>query len=251
MIVKAMIPIRDQNPTYRIPYVTYTLIAINVIVFVFVQTPIMSGLANGNEGPWLRFADQWTIIPAQLVDSPMSEFFTVFSAMFLHGSFLHLGSNMLYLWIFGDNIEDKMGHFRYLLFYLACGIVATLAQVMFDPNSTIPNVGASGAIAGVLGGYFLLFPMINVVTMVPILFFRMIQLPALVVLGLWFAMQLFSGWSQIAGSSGGGGGVAFWAHIGGFVAGVLLIRIMGNTPELNRAQVEYFDREEERWKSKG
>lgn len=245
-----MIPIRDQNPTYRIPYVTYTLIAINVIVFVLFQFPILSGLSQGNEGPWLQFADQWTIIPAQLVNSPLSEFFTVFSAMFLHGGFMHLGSNMLYLWIFGDNIEDKMGHIPYLFFYLACGIFATLAQVMYDPSSTIPNVGASGAIAGVLGGYFLLFPMINVVTMVPILLFRMIQLPAIAVLGLWFAMQLLPGIQQI-GANNSGGGVAFWAHIGGFVAGVLLIRIMGNTPQLNRAQVEYFDKEEDRWRSNG
>ncbi len=244
-----MIPIRDENPRYRIPYVTYTLIAINVLVFFFVQSPIMGAMAQGNEGPWLSFADQWTIIPAQLVANPLGEFVTVFSAMFLHGGIMHLGSNMLYLWIFGDNIEDKMGHFPYLLFYLACGIAATLVQVFYDPNSTIPNIGASGAIAGVLGGYFLLFPMINVVTMVPILFFRMIQIPALVVLGLWFVMQLLPGLQQI-GAGNSGGGVAFWAHIGGFVAGVLLIRIMGSTPQLSRAQVEYFDREEPRWRER-
>ena len=240
-----MIPIKDLNPTInRIPYVTYTIIAINVIVFFVVQFPIITGQ---DQAAWLSFANQWTLIPAQLLDNPWGEFFTIFSAMFLHGGIMHLGSNMLYLWIFGDNIEDKMGHFRFLLFYLICGIGATLAQVMFDPSSTIPNVGASGAIAGVLGGYFLLFPMINVVTMVPILLFRMIQIPAVAVLGLWFAMNLFSGWNQIV-STNGDQSVAFWAHIGGFVAGVLLIRIMGDTRQMNQAQIEYFDREEQRWR---
>ena len=231
-----MIPIRDHNRSHITPYVTIGIIALNVIAFLFEL-----GALNSAER-WPSFADMWTIIPAQLVANPIAELFTVFTAMFLHGSIAHLGGNMLYLWIFGDNIENRLGHFRFLIFYLVCGIVATLAQVYIDPTSTIPNVGASGAIAGVLGGYFLLFPMASVTTVVPILFFRSIRLPAVLVLGFWFLLQFWSGWQELGVLNDGGGGVAFWAHIGGFVAGVLLVKLFGNTQELDRAQEEYFHR---------
>ncbi len=232
-----MIPIRDHNRTHTTPYVTIGLIALNVIAFM-----LEFGFLNSRE-LWPAFADTWTIIPAQLVANPVGEFFTVFTAMFLHGSIMHLGGNMLYLWIFGDNIENRMGHVKFLIFYLVCGIIATFAQVYIDPASTVPNVGASGAIAGVLGGYFLLFPMASVSTIVPILLFRTIRLPAVLVLGFWFLLQFWSGWQSI-GVSSNGGGVAFWAHIGGFVAGVLLVKVFGNTRELDAASIDYFERYE-------
>lgn len=227
-----MIPIQDINPRRRQPIVTVALIALNIIAFI-----IQFRYLSSNE-LWRPFADTWAIIPRQLVTSPLAEAFTVFSAMFLHGGIAHLGGNMLYLWIFGDNIEDKMGHVRFLVFYLVCGIAATLAQVYIDPSSNIPNIGASGAIAGVLGGYFLLFPMAKVNTMIPILFFRRIQLPAVLVLGAWFALQLLPGYASLGSISEGG--VAYWAHIGGFVAGVLLVKLFGNTKELDSVQMDYF-----------
>ncbi|HFC11279.1 MAG TPA: rhomboid family intramembrane serine protease [Anaerolineae bacterium] len=226
-----MIPIRDHNRTQGTPVVTIALIALNVIAFFF-------EFGYLNNELWPAFADKWTIIPAQIVANPVSEFFTVFTAMFLHGGIAHLGGNMLYLWIFGDNIEYRLGHVRFLIFYLVCGIVATLAQIYIDPTSQVPNIGASGAIAGVLGGYFLLFPMTQVTTLIPVIF-RSIRLPAILVLGFWFLLQFWSGWSSL-GVGGEGGGVAFWAHIGGFVAGVLLVKIFGNTSKLNAAQIDYF-----------
>ncbi len=231
-----MIPMKDLNPRkrHKTPYVTIALVVINVIVFFF--EPLNS------ESAFRIFADRWALIPAQLLNEPLSEFMTIFSAMFLHGGLLHLGSNMLYLWIFGDNIEDRLGHVRYLIFYLLCGLVAAVAQIMIDPNSTVPNIGASGAVAGVLGAYFLLFPAAKVVTMVPILLFRRFQLPAWILLGLWFGSQLLSGFSQL-GVKTQGGGVAFWAHIGGFVAGVLLVKLIGNTYKLADEQIEYLEKE--------
>ncbi len=227
-----MFPIRDHNPRRSTPWVNHILIAVNIIVFFFELSPL------SNPELWRPFADRWTVIPAQLVAMPGAEFYTIFTAMFLHGSFGHLFGNMLYLWIFGDNIEDQMGHFRYLCFYLLCGFLATAAQVATNPDSQIPNVGASGAIAGVLGGYFLMFPMVRVTA---ILFYRSVQVPAIIVLGLWFAMQLFSGWSTFGLEDGG---VAFWAHIGGFVAGVLLVRIVGRTRRMSEAQIAYLERTE-------
>ena len=150
---------------------------------------------------------------------------------------MHIGGNMLYLWIFGDNIEDKLGRGRFLIFYLLCGVIAALAHVMIDPDSPIPTIGASGAVAGVLGGYLLLYPMVRVTTMIPILLFRRFEIPAWILLGLWFAMQLFSGVSQSAESAG----VAFWAHIGGFAAGFMLVRLIGPTREMNKEQMVYLD----------
>lgn len=213
-----MIPIQDLNPRTRTPYVTIGLILINVLAFFYELS-----LGDGIE----QFFDIFAVIPSQLLDRFGAEAFTPFTAMFLHGGWAHLLGNMLYLWVFGDNIEDRMGHTRFLIFYLLCGLIATAAQVYVSPNSSVPNIGASGAIAGVLGGYLLVYPLVRVSTLVPILFFRRIQLPAVVVLGFWFLLQLFQGWSDLGGVKGDVGGVAYWAHIGGFVAGVALVFLFG------------------------
>jgi membrane associated rhomboid family serine protease len=170
----------------------------------------------------MAFFDQWAIIPSQLTTNFAPEAITLLSAMFLHGSWLHLGGNMLYLWIFGDNIEDRMGKARYIIFYLLGGLVASAAQIIIDPNSVIPNVGASGAIAGVLGGYLILYPKARILTLV-IRF--MTQVPAFVVLGFWFVLQLFQGVGSLGVMTDAQqGGVAFFAHIGGFVAGMILVK---------------------------
>lgn len=232
-----MIPIKDHNPRHLTPYVTFTLIGLNVIAF-FLQAGALL-----DPELWFPFANTWALIPAQLLASPVLEGFTVFTSMFLHGGLLHIGGNMLYLWIFGDNIEDSLGHGRFLFFYLLCGVVAALAHVYVDPNSNIPTIGASGAVAGVLGGYFLLFPLAKVRTLVPILLFRRFNIPAWILLGFWFAMQVFSGWGQV--STGEEAGVAFWAHVGGFVAGVLFVKMIGNTRRLNERQIAYLEREME------
>ncbi|MFK7800894.1 MAG: rhomboid family intramembrane serine protease [Anaerolineae bacterium] len=230
-----MIPIKDQNPTHRYPAVTVTLIALNAIAFILQFSALQS-----NE-LWVPFANRWALVPGQLTNAFGAEFYTIFSSMFLHGSFMHIAGNMLYLWIFGDNIEDKLGRGRFVIFYLACGIIAALAHVMIDPDSNIPTIGASGAVAGVLGGYLLLYPMVSVTTVIPIFLFRRVQIPAWILLGFWFAMELFNGFTQSAESAG----VAFWAHIGGFAAGFLLIRLVGPTHEMNQEQIAYLARLEE------
>ena len=155
----------------------------------------------------------------------------MFVSMFLHGSFLHIGANMLYLWIFGDNIEDRLGHVRYTIFYFLCGIIATLTHAIANPSSTVPAIGASGAIAGVLGAYLILFPKARVTTLIPIFFFVTIrEIPAVILLGLWFVLQLFSGVGSLGVRDAQDlGGVAYFAHIGGFVSGIILIVLMGGT----------------------
>jgi rhomboid family protein len=203
-----MFPIGDDNSARRsVPYVTYALIAINVLVF-FLE------LQNGD-----TFIQEWAFIPARFSADPTANLPTVFSAMFMHGGWLHLGGNMLYLWIFGDNVEDRFGHVKYLFFYLLAGIAATFAQYFMMPEATVPNVGASGAIAGVLGAYILMFPRarINV-----LLGRSVVAMPALVVLGFWIALQLVSGVGTIARTDADVGGVAYMAHVGGFVAGFLM-----------------------------
>ena len=230
-----MIPIQDQNPRHRFPAVTVTLIVLNFLAFL-AQFPALQNLEL-----WIPFANRWALIPDQLTSALGAEFYTIFTSMFLHGSVMHILGNMLYLWIFGDNIEDKLGRGRFIIFYLTCGVIAALAHVMIDPDSMVPTIGASGAVAGVLGGYLLLFPMVRVTTMIPILLFRRFQIPAWILLGLWFVMQLFSGVSQSAETAG----VAFWAHIGGFAAGFLLVRLIGSTHQLNEEQMAYLARIEE------
>ena len=211
-----MIPLRDANPTHKTPVVTITLIVLNVLIYGY------EWLISSEPSQMLAFFDQWAIIPVQLMNNFAPEAITLFSAMFLHGSWLHLGGNMLYLWIFGDNLEDRMGKGRYIVFYLLCGLAASAAQIAIDPNSPIPNVGASGAIAGVLGGYLILYPKARILTLV---FRVMTQVPAYIVLGFWFVLQLFQGIGSLGVvTDAQQGGVAFFAHIGGFVAGMLLVK---------------------------
>jgi len=198
--------------------VNIILIAANVFVFFW----------ELSLGPRLEPAlFDVAFIPARFWISPLHPLnvIGIFVSMFLHGGWLHLGGNMLYLWIFGDNIEDRLGHFRYLIFYLLCGIVATLAHAFFNPASRMPSIGASGAIAGVLGAYLLLFPRAQVTTLIPIFFFITIrEIPAFIILGLWFVLQLFVGVASLGVAEGNAGGVAYFAHIGGFVFGLLAIK---------------------------
>ncbi len=206
-----MFPIGDDNTARRTaPVVTYALIALNVLFF-FVE------LAGGD-----AFINAWSFVPTRFLANPAGDFVTVFTSMFMHAGWLHIGGNMLYLWIFGDNVEDLFGHARYLVFYLLCGIAATFAQLVFSLGSSIPNLGASGAIAGVLGAYILLFPQRSVKVMVGN---GVTQMPAIIVIGLWFVLQLFSGIGSIAATTDTGG-VAYMAHIGGFIAGVVLAFIL-------------------------
>ncbi|QHQ36371.1 rhomboid family intramembrane serine protease [Algicella marina] len=206
-----MIPLRDHNPSRRLPVVTVALIAINCIVFL--------GYGFRLSDPQVSFAvfGEYGLIPARLWYG--EGFHTFLTSMFLHGGWLHLIGNMLFLWIFGDNLEDLFGHFGFLAFYLLAGLAAALAQFAAGPFSPVPMVGASGAIAGVMGGYLLLFPRARVdVLFIIIIFFRVVALPAWLVLTVWFGLQVWSGVS----TPGTGGGVAYWAHAGGFVAGLAL-----------------------------
>mgnify|MGYP006299419321 CR=1 FL=1 len=206
-----MFPIRDHNPSGSTPYVTYALIAINVVVFLATW-----GL-EADPRALSALYDRYALIPADV--SRAGEFSGFVTSMFLHGGIMHLAGNMLFLFVFGDNIEDEMGHLGFTLFYLSTGLAAGLGQYLSDPLSQIPMVGASGAIAGVMGGYLLLFPKARVdILVILVIIFRIIPLPAWILLALWFAMQIFGGFSTPAGQ----GGVAYWAHAGGFVAGVLL-----------------------------
>lgn len=206
-----MFPIRDHNPSGGTPYVTYALIAINVVVFIS-YWPLFSD----PRALHLFFAN-WAMVPALVTQD--GTYASLFTSMFLHGGWMHLAGNMLFLWIFGDNLEDEMGHLGYLGFYLAAGVGAGLAQVLSAPYSQIPTVGASGAIAGVMGGYLLLFPKARVdVLLIFIIFFKIIPVPAWIMLGIWFAIQLFSG----IGADATSGGVAYWAHAGGFIVGLVL-----------------------------
>ncbi|MET4127154.1 rhomboid family intramembrane serine protease [Roseovarius sp. MBR-6] len=206
-----MFPIRDHNPSQRTPYVTYALIAANILIFIG-YLPLF-----GDERALMRFYFDYAMIPAKVTQGGVWS--GIVTSMFLHGGLMHLAGNMLFLWIFGDNLEDRMGHLPYLAFYLATGIAAGLAHIFGGPLSQVPTVGASGAIAGVMGGYLLLFPRARVdILLIFIIFFRIITIPAALVLLLWFAIQVFAG----LGSNPDAGGVAYWAHAGGFVAGIVL-----------------------------
>ncbi len=202
-----MLPISDDNSQNRsVPVVTYALLALNVLFFLV-------ELAGGD-----AFIEQWAFVPARFLANPVGDSLTLFTSMFMHGGWLHLGGNMLYLWIFGDNVEGRFGPVKFLVFYLLCGLAATFAQMAFSLTSTVPNLGASGAIAGVLGGYLVLFPQARV----NVLMGRgVIPMPALVVIGFWIVLQLFSSIGSIANTADTGG-VAYMAHVGGFVAGVVL-----------------------------
>ena len=219
-----MIPIRDRNPSGTFPYVTIGIIVINVLIFLY-ELSLGSGLGE--------FIMKFGVVPlkvsyySQASDLTfINTFFPFISSMFLHGGFIHLIGNMWFLWIFGDNIEDKLGHFRFIAFYLLCGIIASSVHVFFNIQSKVPCVGASGAIAGVLGAYMITFPRARVVTIVPLfVFIQVMELPAIVVLGFWFVIQFFNGAAAITASTSGAG-VAWWAHIGGFAAGAIMLYIM-------------------------
>jgi membrane associated rhomboid family serine protease len=214
-----MFPIGDDDSARRtVPLVTYALIALNILFF-FVE------LSGGD-----AFVGKWAFVPRRFLANPLDDFLTLFTSMFMHAGWAHLGGNMLYLWIFGDNVEDRFGHSKFTIFYILCGIAATFAQLVFGLRSNVPNLGASGAIAGVLGAYILMFPQGKVKVLQGQ---RVIQVPALIVIGFWIVLQFFSGIGSIANTAQTGG-VAYMAHIGGFLAGFVLTFVFrGNsTPRL-------------------
>jgi len=236
-----MIPIRDDAPRFTTPYVTYFLLGLNVVVFLFELTfggpqrnalmfefglvPVkLTALFSGAHG----VSVSGTLLPVNV----QTAIIPVFTSMFIHASWLHLIFNMWALWIFGDNIEDYLGHFWYLVFYLVAGLAAAALHTVFNPMSAVPSVGASGAIAGVMGAYLILFPSARVTTLLPLFFFfTFIRLPAWLVLGYWFILQFLGGAAtSIAYSSQTGGGIAFWAHVGGFIAGIALIKLFPRRP---------------------
>jgi len=213
-----VIPLRDNVPARRYPVVNVALIWLN---FLFFAVELSKGRAL------TEFLQVYGVVPAAIVmgTAPLG-FISLLTSMFLHGGWFHLLGNMLFLWIFGDNVEDRLGHLRYLFFYLLCGLVGGTAHVAVNPHSTVPTIGASGAIAGVLGAYFVLFPLARVATLVWWFFFlEIIELPALLFIGLWFLMQVFNGVAALPAASALQGGVAWWAHIGGFLAGFALVKV--------------------------
>jgi len=222
-----VIPLRDVIPSRTTPYVTIGLIAVNALVYLYEMTLGESSLDE--------FILYFGLVPAAF------SWVAVLTSMFLHGGLLHVGGNMLFLWIFGDNVEDRMGHGRFVVFYLLCGAAAALAQTAMSPDSVVPMVGASGAVAGVMGAYFVLYPHSRIVTLIPLfVFFHVMEVPALVFLGLWFVLQFVSGVGSIAAATGGepAGGIAFWAHVAGFVAGVSGVLVF-RRPE--RQRVEWWN----------
>lgn len=223
-----MVPIRDDNPISTTPFVVYALLALNVVIFLYEITL--------SEDALQQFFNVWAIVPAELTASfgangvaAEREWFTLISSQFLHGGWLHVGGNMLYLWVFGNNIEDRLGSVKFLFFYLACGALAGLSQWFFDPASTIPTLGASGAVAGIMGAYVIRFPRAKIVTLIPLfIVFTTFRIPAIFFLGWWFIQQAFySAMSLGATADMGSGGVAYWAHAGGFVFGAILGPTLG------------------------
>ena len=248
-----MLPLRDNIPTSRTPYVTITLIAINVAVYFLWQrggltfgdpssTHYLVNLSDYGAFPFefTHPGDHCAIVdtagavqcgPAGQLPAQPATWITAFTAMFMHGGLLHLGGNMLFLWIFGNNVEDSMGYVKFVLFYLLGGLAALFLQILVGPNAQVPTIGASGAIAAVLGAYIVLYPRAKVVTVIFIIFFfTILELPALVVLGIWFLQQALFGYFDLANPGGGGGGVAYFAHIGGFVFGLLAVRVLAKRP---------------------
>ncbi len=226
-----MVPLRDNNPIEITPFVTYALIVVNIGVFLHEMTLSPQQLE--------RFLDLWAVVPRELTRSlanganvqAVPEWFTLFSSQFLHGGILHIAGNMLFLWIFGNNIEDRLGHVKYLVFYLACGALAALTQWWFSASSAVPSLGASGAIAGIMGAYILRFPSARITTFIPFGFIPLfIPVPAVFFLGFWFLQQAFYGLVSLDASMNigmEGGGIAYWAHAGGFVFGAILGPLLG------------------------
>jgi membrane associated rhomboid family serine protease len=236
-----VIPLKDNIPTARFPYVTVALILANVVVYLLAVSHGGSIISGPDTQEVVKYgaipkalthclSKNEVIVGNQLVCAPsggMPTWQTIFTAMFMHASILHIGGNLLFLWIFGNNVEDSMGPVKYIGFYILGGIAALALQVAIDPNSTAPTLGASGAIAAVLGGYILLYPRARVLTLVfIILFFTVIELPALLVLGFWFAQQAVFAATDLTNPTGGGGGVAYFAHVGGFVFGLATIKLL-------------------------
>ncbi len=226
-----MLPLKDDIPNRSTPFVTITLIGVNVFVFLYQLSLQWSGDAPGSRAGE-AFIFEFGAVPCRLsglcasADDFPSPLLTVLTSMFVHGGLLHVGGNMLYLWIFGDNVEDTLGHARFLLFYLLSGTAAAAAQTAVGPASTVPMIGASGAISGVLGAYLVLFPYATVLTLVTfVFFFRLVHVPAIIILGFWIVVQFFNGLGSFH-TPGGEGGVAWFAHIGGFVAGIALLLIV-------------------------
>jgi hypothetical protein len=226
-----MIPLRDDQPVFSVPFINYFLIGLNVLVFVWEQV-----LGIQSPGTLQAAILQFGLVPRHTVavltghsfDPVASGIMPIFTSMFLHGGFWHVAFNMLFLWIFGDNVEDYLGHFRYLFFYLSSGVAGSIVHILLNINSPMPTVGASGAIAGVMGGYFILYPRARVLVWFPPIFF--FHLPAWLMLGYWFVVQFFSGMMATVGDNG----VAVWAHIGGFVAGILMIKAFRERPHRYR-----------------
>lgn len=224
-----MVPLRDNNPITIVPYVTYGILLANIAIFVF-----QLGLSEGQLKSFFHVA---AMVPCELSGSCaiaqpfLPEWMTLFTSQFLHGGFLHIAGNMLFLWIFGNNIEDRLGHVKYLIFYLTCGALAALAQWFFSQNSQIPSLGASGAIAGIMGAYILRFPHAKVLTLIPLGFFiTTFDLPAYLYLGFWFLQQAFFSFASLGVRTNVGmesGGIAYWAHAGGFVVGAVLGPMLG------------------------
>jgi membrane associated rhomboid family serine protease len=241
-----VVPLRDNNPIRITPYVTYGLIAANILVFLYELTLTPDQLE--------QFFRIWAVVPRQLTASftgelppqVFPEWITLFTSQFLHGGFLHIAGNMLFLWIFGNNIEDRLGHLKYLVFYLGCGALAALAQWFFSSGSAVPSLGASGAIAGVMGAYILRFPRAEILTLIPLGFFlTTFRIPAIFFLGWWFVQQALYGLASLNAPMNigmEGGGIAYWAHAGGFVFGAILGPLLGlfngNDPGLGQYQRE-------------
>jgi membrane associated rhomboid family serine protease len=241
-------PLKDNIPTLRFPVVTVTLIVLNVIAYFFWQKGGIT-LGDPSSHGYLCNLYDYAEIPFEVTHPgeqvgvrgcappTASTWLTVFTAMFMHGGLLHLGGNMLFLWIFGNNVEDSMGPFKFILFYLLGGLAATALQVAIGPDSVVPNLGASGAIAGVLGGYLILFPRARVVTVIFIIFFfTIVELPAVLILGFWFVEQVLFGYFDL-NSAGNNGGVAYFAHVGGFAFGLLAIKLFADERK-RRGQID-------------
>src|SRR6202451_1222475 len=223
-----MIPLRDDQPTFSTPFVNYFLIALNIVIFLWEWS-----LGTQNHRALNSFLFQFGVVPHHMLavlsgqssDPIVAGILPLFTSMFLHGSFLHVAGNMLFLWIFGDNVEDHLGHFNYLVFYLLSGVAAAITHILLNLNSRLPTVGASGAIAGVMGAYFILYPRARVLTW---FFVFVLWLPAWIILGYWFVLTFLSGTAtSLAVQARNMGGVAFWAHVGGFVSGALLVKAFG------------------------
>jgi len=250
-------PLKDNIPTERFPFVTVALIVVNVLAYFFFQHGTIT-LGDPGSAAYVHNLWDYAYIPRELTHGVQCQpagnvgvrcthessglpalYVTVFTSLFMHGGLLHLGGNMLFLWIFGNNVEDSMGPVKFLIFYVLAGLAATALQTVVDPNSAVPNIGASGAIAGVLGGYLLLFPRARVVTVIFIIFFfTIVELPAMIFLAIWIGQQVLFGYLGLTSGTGdGGGGVAYFAHIGGFAFGLAAIKLFASEQRRQR-QIE-------------